>query len=170
MKGFGGNLLDSTAVMRWLTPSKKKNLETMKVLTSIEKLAQTQAKRIIMLMTRMMLRTIYPGPARDFSRFQKGILNDFPSSCSVVFSFIKVISRSLMLQLFHLFGLDSGGAFCCSADCLGYKVLEEDYRLYGSTQSSVERVRMLEREVSQRRKQGAAPRQWTGTFSAGQAQ
>ena len=71
-----GGSLERMAVMRWLTPSKKKNLETMKVLTSIEKLAQIQAKRVIMLITRMALRIMYPGPARDFSRFQKGILGD----------------------------------------------------------------------------------------------
>lgn len=44
-------------VIRWLTPSKKKNLETMKVLTSITKLAATTDRRAIMFITRMALRT-----------------------------------------------------------------------------------------------------------------
>ncbi len=71
-----GGSLERMAVMRWLTPSKKKNLETINVLTSIEKLAQIQAKRVTMLITRMALRIMYPGPARYFSRFQKGILGE----------------------------------------------------------------------------------------------
>ena len=49
-------LLLKAAVTTWLTASKKKNLDTMKVLTSIEKLATITAKRAMMLQPRMMLR------------------------------------------------------------------------------------------------------------------
>ena len=44
------------AVMTWLTASKKKNLETMKVLISITELAAMTATRQIMFMTRIALR------------------------------------------------------------------------------------------------------------------
>lgn len=50
------DLLPNTAVMTWLTPSKKKNLETMKVLTSMTELAAMTARRPIMFITRMTLR------------------------------------------------------------------------------------------------------------------
>lgn len=51
--------------MTWLTPSKKKNLETTKVLTSITVLAAMTARRAIMFTTRKMFRTMYAGPARE---------------------------------------------------------------------------------------------------------
>ena len=44
------------AVITWLTPSKKKNWETTKVLTSMTREAATTAKRAIMFITRMVLR------------------------------------------------------------------------------------------------------------------
>lgn len=66
------DLLLRAAVTTWLTASKKKNFETMKVLTSIEKLATTTARRPVILQTRRMLRMTYPGPARGF--LKKGIL------------------------------------------------------------------------------------------------
>ena len=53
----------SAAVITWLTPSKKKNFETTKVLTSMTTLAAMTARREMMLRTRMMFRTMYPGPA-----------------------------------------------------------------------------------------------------------
>lgn len=52
------------AVITWLTPSKKKNFETTKVLTSITVLPAITARSVMMLKTRMMLRMTYPGPAR----------------------------------------------------------------------------------------------------------
>ena len=55
--GRGEDLLLTQPVIRWLTPSKKKNLETMKVLTSMTKLAATTAKRATTFITRMTLRT-----------------------------------------------------------------------------------------------------------------
>ncbi len=67
-----GYLLEIKAAMTWLTPSKKKNLETMKVLTSMNVLAATTATRAIMFITRMALRIMKPGPARD--RLKKGIM------------------------------------------------------------------------------------------------
>lgn len=59
MKVRTGNedLLLTQPVTRWLTPSKKKNLETMKVLTSMTKLAATTDRRAITFITRMVLRT-----------------------------------------------------------------------------------------------------------------
>ncbi len=42
--------------MTWLTPSKKKNLDTTKVLTSITLLAAMTAVRPMMFMTRRVLR------------------------------------------------------------------------------------------------------------------
>lgn len=62
------------AVIMWLTASKKKNLETTKVLTSMTTLATITARRPIMFMTRITLRTMYPGPARDF--LKSGIVLD----------------------------------------------------------------------------------------------
>lgn len=59
-----GDLRARKAVITWLTPSKKKNLETTKVLTSMTVLAAMMARRVMMLKTRMMLRMTYPGPAR----------------------------------------------------------------------------------------------------------
>lgn len=59
-------------VIRWVMASKKKNLETWKVLTSIPKLAATMAMSAMILQTRMMLRTTYPGPDRE--RLKNGIL------------------------------------------------------------------------------------------------
>ena len=60
--GFGGwrwrDSLLTQPVIRWLTPSKKKNFETMKVLTSMTKLAATTDRRAIMFITRMTLRTM----------------------------------------------------------------------------------------------------------------
>ena len=55
-KGVGDSLL-TQPVIRWVTPSKKKNLETMKVLTSMTKLAATTERRAITFITRMVLRT-----------------------------------------------------------------------------------------------------------------
>ncbi len=52
-----GDLRAKQPVIRWLTASKKKNLETWKVLTSMPKLAATMAMRAMMLQTRMILRT-----------------------------------------------------------------------------------------------------------------
>lgn len=52
------------AVITWLTPSKKKNFETTKVLTSMTVLPAMTARRVMMLKTRRMLRMTYPGPAR----------------------------------------------------------------------------------------------------------
>ena len=69
--GRGEDSLLTQPVIKWLTPSKKKNLETTKVLTSMTKLAATTARRAIMFITRMVLWPMYPGPARDF--FNKGI-------------------------------------------------------------------------------------------------
>ena len=45
-------------VTKWVTPSKKKNFETMKVLTSMTKLAATTDRRAIIFITRMTLRTM----------------------------------------------------------------------------------------------------------------
>ena len=56
-EGVGDSLL-THPVMRWVTPSKKKNFETTKVLTSMTKLAATTARRAIMFITRMVLRTM----------------------------------------------------------------------------------------------------------------
>ena len=56
-KSRRGDLRAKQPDIRWLTPSKKKNLETWKVLTSMPKLAATMAIREMMLQTRMMLRT-----------------------------------------------------------------------------------------------------------------
>ena len=67
-----GGLLATSAVMRWLTPSKKKNLLTTNVLTSITKDAAMTARRQTILHTRMTLRTVYPGPARE--RLKNGIV------------------------------------------------------------------------------------------------
>ena len=50
----------------WLTASKKKNFDTMKVLTSITKLATIIVSRQMMLSTRIVFKMTYPGPARDF--------------------------------------------------------------------------------------------------------
>ena len=52
-----GNSLLTQPVIRWLTPSKKKNFETTKVLTSMTKLAATTARRAITFITRMTLST-----------------------------------------------------------------------------------------------------------------
>lgn len=54
----GEDSLLTQPVIKWVTPSKKKNFETTKVLTSMTKLAATTAKRAIMFITRMMLRTM----------------------------------------------------------------------------------------------------------------
>lgn len=54
----GEDSLLTQPVIKWVTPSKKKNFETTKVLTSITKLAATTAKRAIMFITRMTLRTM----------------------------------------------------------------------------------------------------------------
>lgn len=51
-------------MITWLTPSKKKNFETTKVLTSMTVLPAMTTRRVMMLKTRMMLRMTYPGPAR----------------------------------------------------------------------------------------------------------
>lgn len=59
--------------MTWLTASKKKNLETMKVLTSMENEATMTAMKETMFMMRMTLRMTYPGPARGF--LKKGIFD-----------------------------------------------------------------------------------------------
>lgn len=53
----GLDLLLRKPVITCVTPSKKKNLEMLKVLTSMAKLAATHAVRVIMLTTRMTLRT-----------------------------------------------------------------------------------------------------------------
>ena len=53
----GEDSLLTQPVTIWLTPSKKKNLETMKVLTSMTKLAATTERRAITFITRMTLRT-----------------------------------------------------------------------------------------------------------------
>ena len=55
--GERGDLRAKQPVIRWLMASKKKNLETWKVLTSMPKLAATMAMRAMILQTRMMLRT-----------------------------------------------------------------------------------------------------------------
>ena len=57
LRGEELNIRLRAAVMTWLTPSKKKNFETMKVFTSITALAATIARRQIMLQTRMTFRT-----------------------------------------------------------------------------------------------------------------
>ena len=54
-----------SAVITWLTASKKKNFETTNVFTSITELAEMMATRLIMFITRIVLRMIYPGPARE---------------------------------------------------------------------------------------------------------
>lgn len=50
------DLLLKAAVITWLTASKKKNLETIKVLTSMEKEPMMTARRPMMFMARIMLR------------------------------------------------------------------------------------------------------------------
>ena len=55
--GEGEDSLLTQPVTKWVTPSKKKNLETMKVLTSMTKLAATTERRAITFNTRMTLRT-----------------------------------------------------------------------------------------------------------------
>lgn len=67
----GSDLLAKIAVTTWLTASKKKNLDTTKVFTSITELAAMTAIRPIMFITRIALRIIYPGPARE--RLKKDI-------------------------------------------------------------------------------------------------
>ena len=52
------NLLEIQAVIRWLTPSKKKNLLTTNVLTSITNDAARTERRHMMLQTRITLRTM----------------------------------------------------------------------------------------------------------------
>lgn len=54
------------AVITWLQPSKKKNLETTMVLTSMRKLAVTTRRRPMMFRARITLRIRYAGPARFF--------------------------------------------------------------------------------------------------------
>ena len=54
--GRKGNLRAKQPVMTCDTPSKKKNLETTKVLISMQKLAATMASKAMMLQTRMTLR------------------------------------------------------------------------------------------------------------------
>ena len=60
--------------MMWVTASKKKNFETTNVPTSMAMLAAAAAMRPMMFMTRMMLRTTYPGPARE--RLKRGIFDN----------------------------------------------------------------------------------------------
>lgn len=57
-KRGGKDLLLTQPVTKWVTPSKKKNFETMKVLTSMTKLAATTDSRAIMFITRITLRTM----------------------------------------------------------------------------------------------------------------
>lgn len=51
-------------MITWETPSKKKNFEMTKVLTSMTVLPAMTARRVMMLKTRRTLRMTYPGPAR----------------------------------------------------------------------------------------------------------
>ena len=60
------DLLATKASMTWLTPSKKKNLLTTKVLMSMTKEAAMAERRHMMLIARMMLRAMYALPARFF--------------------------------------------------------------------------------------------------------
>ena len=53
----GGYVRLRAAVTTWVTPSKKKNFETMKVLTSMTILAATTAKRQMMLQKRITFKT-----------------------------------------------------------------------------------------------------------------
>ena len=78
---WGKRRVDSrarAAVMTWLTPSKKKNFETTKVLTSMTTLAAMTARREMMLRTRITFKTMYPGPAMGSpdlpERLKQGIL------------------------------------------------------------------------------------------------
>ena len=71
MGRYNLDLLDIEAKMTWLTPSKKKNLLTVKVLMSMTKEAATTDRRAIILQTRIPLRMMWPGPAR--LRLKKGI-------------------------------------------------------------------------------------------------
>lgn len=56
--GKGEGSLLTQPVIRWLIPSKKKNFETMKVLTNMTKLAATTDRRATTFITRMTLRTM----------------------------------------------------------------------------------------------------------------
>lgn len=62
-----GSPLMTMDVTCW-QPSKKKNLLTPMILTSMTELAAMTASRLIMFRTRMMLSTTYPAPARDFPK------------------------------------------------------------------------------------------------------
>lgn len=53
------------AVTTWPIASKKKNLLTTKVFTSITELAAMTAKKHMMFRTRMMFKITYPGPATE---------------------------------------------------------------------------------------------------------
>ena len=62
-------------------PSKKKNLLTTKVLTSMTELAAMTASRLIILRTRIMFSTTYPAPARDFPKQPIVIKSDYGAEC-----------------------------------------------------------------------------------------
>ena len=57
------HLLPVIAVKTWLTASKKKKFDSSEVFTSMTTLAVTTARRLIMFMTLMPFRMMYPGPA-----------------------------------------------------------------------------------------------------------
>ncbi len=63
LKGNGENLLLERAVMTCVAPSKKKNLETVKVLTTMTMLAAMTASKQTMLIPRRIFRMMKPGPA-----------------------------------------------------------------------------------------------------------
>jgi hypothetical protein len=69
-KGRGGVLL-VRAVMMCVAASKKKNLEIVKVLTTMTMEAIITATKLVMFIARMMLRMTKPGPARRL--LEKGI-------------------------------------------------------------------------------------------------
>ena len=89
------NLLPKLAVITWLTASKKKNLDTMKVLTSMTKLAAMTASRQMILSTRIVFRMTYPGPARDFLKLKKAIMSD---SSGLTKRLKCIIGRSLKMD------------------------------------------------------------------------
>ena len=62
------NVHEMAATMTCSQASKKKNFETMKVLTSMTEDAATTASRATMLTTRMPFSTTYPAPANDLPK------------------------------------------------------------------------------------------------------
>jgi hypothetical protein len=64
-----------------VTASKKKNLDATEVLTSMTMLAAMTARKATMFITRMPLRMMYPGPARDLD--ERVILRRFDTLFSM---------------------------------------------------------------------------------------